>query len=309
MDEKTVDVVVVGAGPAGLQAAVHAARKKASVLILGRLGDSAIARAHVENYLCVDGVADGLELLKIGLSQATRFGAGHQEADVLKIEQDGAGFRVETETGSVLARTLVLATGSGRKKLKVPGERELLGKGVSYCVDCDANFFRNARVAVVGEGSAAVDGALTLLGYTPHVTLVARRLQVSGELRARLAASAARVREGVWVTEITGDNEVRGLRLDDGSTLEMDGVFVELGAKGAVELAVTIGVALDSETMSHIAVNRKQETNIPGLYAAGDLTGQPHQMAKAVGEGCVAGWEAANLAHALRRQEQGGRTG
>jgi thioredoxin reductase (NADPH) len=112
--------------------------------------------------------------------------------------------------------------------------------------------------------------------------------------------------EGRWVEKVQGENAVESLLLDDGSTLLLDGVFVELGAKGAVELAVNLGVMLDMETMTHIDTNKKQETNIAGIYAAGDIAGQPYQMAKAVGEGCVAGWEAANFANKQKRQKSVG---
>ncbi|MDH4321407.1 MAG: NAD(P)/FAD-dependent oxidoreductase [Desulfobulbaceae bacterium] len=303
MADNIIDVVIVGAGCAGLQAAVHAVRKKASVLVLGKPEKSSIARAHVENYLCVDGVADGIEMLKIGVAQATRFGAELWEEDVLHIEQREQLFAVKCESGrEVLARTLILATGTSRKKLKVPGEKELSGRGVSYCVDCDANFFRNAKVAVVGNESAAVDGALTLTGYASEVYLVAKELAVTDELRARLAESTVVLKEGAWVKEIAGANAVTGLALDDGSVLEVEGVFIELGAKGAMELAVNIGVQLDMETFTYIDTNKRQETNIIGIYAAGDIAGPPHQMAKAVGEGCVAGWEAANHANKLKRE-------
>ena len=301
MEEAIIDVVIVGAGPAGLQAALHAARKKASVVVLGKGAGSSIYTAHVENYLCVAGVTGGGEMLAIGRQQVRDAGAVIREEDVLRIEAGEEAFAVETEKGGYRARTIILATGTARKKLKVPGEKELAGRGVSYCVDCDANFFRNAPVAVVGNGSAAVDGALTLLGYTPRVFLVARELDITDELRRKLEASAVARREGVWVERIQGETAVESILLTDGGTLAVEGVFVELGAKGAIELAVNLGVALDMDTMTHIDTNKRQETNIPGIYAAGDIAGQPYQMAKAVGQGCVAGWEAANFANRYKR--------
>lgn len=303
MAEQITDVVIIGAGPAGLQAAVHAVRKKASVAVLGRPEQSSIYRAHVENYLCVDGVTEGGELLRVGLAQAKRFGAEVVGEDVLHIAQESELFSVKIESGrEIVTRTLILATGNARKKLKVNGEKELAGKGVSYCVDCDANFFRNAKVAVVGNESAAVDGALTLLGYASEVYLVAKELSVSKELRSKLDQSAVVLKDGAWVKEIVGDTAVESLLLEDGDSLVVEGVFVELGAKGAIELAINLGVQLDTDTLSFIATNKQQATNIPGIYAAGDIAGPPWQMAKAVGEGCVAGWEAANYANRLKRQ-------
>jgi thioredoxin reductase (NADPH) len=305
MSGEIVDVAVVGAGPAGLQAAVHAVRKKVSVVVIGKVQKSSLYGAHIENYLGVDGVTDGSELLDVGLAQVKRFGARVLEEDLLKIEMEEGGlFAIETESEKFMARAVVLATGTSRKKLKVKGEKELAGRGVSYCVDCDANFYRNARVVVVGDHSAAVDGALTLLNYAAEVHLVTHGLEVSETLAARLRDSKVQVRGSAWPKEILGENAVTGLLLEDGSTLEVDGVFVELGAKGALDLATGLGVGMDMETFSHIAANKKQETNIAGVYAAGDICGQPYQMAKAVGEGCVAGWEAANYANSLKREQK-----
>jgi thioredoxin reductase (NADPH) len=298
-----IDVIVIGAGPAGLQAAIHAARKKASVLILGRPHKSAIFSAHVENYLCVDGVTGGEEMLKVGLGQAINFGARFIEEDVLGIEQQDSRFEVRTESAPYVGRTIILATGTSKNKLKVKGEKELIGKGVSYCVDCDANFFRKAKVAVVGNESAAVDGALTLLKYASEVHLVARELAVSDELARKLDASQVQVHKNSWVKEIVGENAVERLLLENDTLLDVDGVFIELGAKGAMELATNLGVQLDMETFSYIDTNKRQETNLTGVYAAGDIAGPPLQMAKAVGEGCVAGWHAANYANRQKRQE------
>lgn len=298
-----IDVLIMGAGPAGLQAAVHAVRKKADVVVLGKPEKSAIYKAHVENYLCVPGTVDGAAMMETAVAQATRFGARLIEEDVLGVEQDGNLFKVESESKSFTARSLIIAIGTSRNKLKVPGEKEFAAKGVSYCVDCDANFYRNAKVAVVGDESAAVDGALTLTKYAAKVSLITRGLTVSSSMAARLEGSSVRLLDGRWIKEIVGAEVVTGVILDDDTSLDVDGVFVELGSKGPMELATAIGVSLDMETFSYIDTDKKQHTNIAGVYAAGDIAGQPYQMAKAVGEGCVAGWEAANYAQKQKRQE------
>jgi thioredoxin reductase (NADPH) len=300
---EAVDVLIMGAGPAGLQAAVHAVRKKTSVVVVGRPERSSIYAAHVENYLCVAGVTGGHELMEIAIAQATRFGARLIEEDVLHVEAAEGGFLVRTEGRLFHAVSIIIAIGTAKKKLRVPGEKELTGKGVSYCVDCDCNFYRKARVAVVGNESAAVDGALTLTKYASEVTLICKDLVVSEAMRQRLAASAVTVKQDTWVKEIVGETAVTGLLLEDGSRLDVDGVFIELGSKGPMELATAIGVQLDMETFSYIDTNKKMETNVPGVYAAGDIAGQPFQMAKAVGDGCVAGWEAANYVKKLKRSQ------
>jgi len=298
------DVVIIGAGPAGIQAAIHASRKKTDVLMLGRLENSALQSAHVENYACIDGVQTGRDLLEAGHRQAKQFGTRIEPQDVLKISQNETLFQLELEDGEeVSSRTVIFAMGVSKKKLSVAGEKELIGMGVSYCVDCDANFYRGATVAVVGDRSAAVDGALTLLGYASKVYLITKKLDVSPELLKRLEQSDVEILNDNWVKNIDGENAVTGLQLENDETLKVDGVFIELGSKGALELATQVGVQLDTESFKYIDTNRKQETNIPGVYAAGDIVGPPWQMAKAVGEGCVAGMEAATYA---RKQKQKG---
>ncbi len=302
MTGQTYDVVIIGAGPAGIQAAIHAARRKTRVLVLGRIENSALYGAHIENYAFVAGVTLGADLLRTGLDQARQFGAETSAEDVLKISQTDEMYHLELESGrSVVTRSLIFCMGVSKKKLSVPGEKELSGRGVSYCVDCDANFYRGAVVTVTGDRSAAVDGALTLLDYASKVYLVAEELNVSKELLDRLAASKVeRVRGSI--KQINGDRMVNSLVLADGTTLETEGVFIELGSKGALELATQIGVQLDTESFKYIAVNQRQETNIAGIYAAGDIVGPPYQMAKAVGEGCVAGMEAASYARKGRKE-------
>lgn len=295
MSRINYDVVIIGTGPAGIQAAIHSARKKSTTLVLGRIERSSLFAAHIENYACVSGVKTGKEFLEAGLEQIERFGAVHMDDDVLKIRALDSSFVLELESGiQVECLSLIFATGTARKKLKVDGEKKLFGRGVSYCVDCDANFYRNATVAVVGNESAAIDGALTLLGYASKVYLISKELNGSQDILSKLDQSEVECLNGTWIKEIVGDNMVTAVILEDGRELTLDGVFIELGSKGAMELAVEIGVQLDSETMTHIQTDSHKETNVDGVYAAGDIAGHPYQMAKAVGEGCIAGMEAAN---------------
>ena len=303
MAETIYDVVIIGAGPAGIQAAIHAARRKIRVLMLGRIENSALFGAHIENYAFVPGVTTGAVLLQGGLEQARGFGTEIAPEDVLKIVRTDEMFHLELESGrSIVAAALVFSMGVAKKKLNVPGEKELLGRGVSYCVDCDANFFRNAVVTITGDRSAAVDGALTMLDYAAKVYLVSERLDVSPELALRLKTSKVECIPRA-VRQVNGERAVTSVVLADGRTLETEGLFIELGSKGALELATQIGVQLDTESFKYIATNRKQETNIPGIYAAGDIVGPPYQMAKAVGEGCVAGMEAAGYARRTKKAE------
>jgi thioredoxin reductase (NADPH) len=220
---------------------------------------------------------------------------------VIETAREDEWFKIKTESGQeIKARTMILAMGVSRNRLGLPGEKELLGRGVSYCVDCDAGFYRGEPVAVVGDESAAVTGALTMLFYADQVHLVCNELKVSESLTAQIVKSSVILHQGRKVEEILGRDQVAGLVLDDGTRLDVNGVFIELGAKGAIELAAGMGVALDPETMKFIVTNKKQETNVPGMYAAGDICGPPWQVAKAVGEGCVAGLEATSYAKKRR---------
>jgi thioredoxin reductase (NADPH) len=298
--EDLYDVAIIGCGPAGLQAAIHSAGKKARVIVFGRPEKSSLYKAHVANFCCYEKVVSGKELLEAGRRQAESFDAEFLQHDVVETKNENSHFTVMTENSETFhSKTLILTMGISRKRLGVKGEKEFVGRGVSYCVDCDANFFRGMDVAVVGNESAAVTGALTLLGYASKVYLLCRKLVVTDSLHDQLRESGVVTMSDIWVKEILGGNEVEEVLLTGGESLKVKGVFIELGAKGAMELAANLGVVFDPETFSFIETNKKQETNIPGLYAAGDITGKPWQMAKAVGEGCVAGMEAAQYAKKL----------
>ena len=297
---KNYDVVILGSGPAGLQAAIHASRKKVSVLLMGKDTKSSLFHAHVENFCCLFNVK-GEDMLNVGRQQAVNFGTEVLEEDVLQVSPDGPNFKVVNESRQELqTHSLIIATGTTRNKLGVAGEKELLGRGVSYCVECDANFYKGEDVAVVGNASAAVSGALTMLDYAATVHLICDKLEVTAALEKQLKDSAVIIHEGRQVKEIAGENSVETVVLKDGSEIPVNGVFIELGAKGLMELATHLGVQLDDE-MKYIQTNKKMETNVPGVFAAGDICGPPWQMAKAVGEGCVAGLGAAAYAKKAKR--------
>ena len=182
---KNYDVIILGTGPAGLQAAIHAARKKVSVLVLGKETKSSLFHAHIENFCCIFNIT-GEEMLNVGRQQAANFGADLLDEDVLSIMSDEQQFKIISESGTELTcRSLVVATGTARNKLGVPGEKEFLGRGVSYCVECDANFFKGKDVAIVGGASAAVGGALALLEYARTVNLICETLDVADTMVLR----------------------------------------------------------------------------------------------------------------------------
>ena len=219
MTDNVYDVIILGSGPAGLQAAIHAARAKVSVLVMGKPAKSSLHRAHIENYCCMEKVA-GEDLLQQGIQQAEAAGTNFMYEDVVKVSQEDQWFIIRNESGKDLrCRALILAMGISRNKLRVPGEKELLGRGVSYCVDCDGGFFRNEPVSVVGNESAAASGALTMTFYASHVHLVCDQLEIAEALAYQLSESEITIHEGRKVTEITGQEQVEGLVLDDGTRL------------------------------------------------------------------------------------------
>jgi thioredoxin reductase (NADPH) len=296
-EKEQFDVVILGTGPAGLQAAIHAARKHVSVLVLGKETKSSLFHAHIDNFCCMFDIT-GDQVLRLGRRQAAGFGAEFRENDVLHIDAGSDRFAIQLDSGSELeAGSLIIATGTQRNRLGIPGEKEYLGKGVSYCVDCDGLFFKGQDVAVIGNESAAVDGALTLAEYAGRVYLIYDTLDISEALQKKLSQSKVVVFSDAQAENITGDTQVTGLRLKDGREVTVQGVFIEQGAKGMLQLATGLGIYLDDE-MRYIQTDKQQATSLPGIFAAGDVCGPPWQMAKAVGEGCVAGINAA--AHARR---------
>ena len=290
----TTDVLIIGAGPAGLQAAIHSSRSKSKTIVIGKTKLSSLKWAHIENYCCMDKTPQGPDFLDSGVKQAKSFGAVIIEEEILKIEGVDAEFKVYTDAGKeIISKSLILATGIKRNKLGVKGEKQYLGKGVSYCVDCDANFFKGKIVAVVGDGSAAASGALLLTAYAYKVYLISENLEIDGRFSNQIEASEIQLVKSK-IKEIQGNEKVERIVLSDESLINISGIFIELGQKGAIELASILGVILNDQ--GYIMTNKEQETNIPGLYAAGDVCGPPFQVPKAVGEGCVAGLNAAKYA-------------
>jgi len=297
---KEYEIIILGAGPAGLQAAIHAGRRRHSVLVLGKPEASALYHSHIENYFGFKEKIDGKDLLEAGIFQAERFGVEILREDAIRLEiLEDKTFLVETEKGQTFkALSLILAIGVKRKKKLFKREDELVGKGVSYCVDCDAWFYRGKKVVVIGDGSAALHGAKTLTQFAEKVYFIPllSPSQKRGSMEGMQEELAGTLVEIILEKpkELLGESEVKGLLLEGDRVLEVDGVFIELGAKGPLELLAPLGIELDPETFSYVKVDKKMQTSLPGVFACGDVTGPPLQLAKAVGEGCVAGLSASD---------------
>jgi thioredoxin reductase (NADPH) len=287
------DVAIIGLGPAGLQAAIHAARKRVKVVAIGKSENSALNKAEVENYLGVAGPVPGKEFLRIGREQAKHFGAELYEEDVTKLVKDGDRFVITTDHDrEVRSRAVVLAMGISRAKLGIPGEKDLLGKGVSYCASCDGGFFKGRPVAVIGEESEAAESAVLLTEIASKVYWVHRGLKVSPQMLEKVKKTSVELVEAKPV-RIAAEQTVTGLELEGGRRLDVNGVFIALGAKGSTELALDLGIIPDPS--GRITVDENCRTEMEMVYACGDVTGAPWQMARAVGQGCIAGDNAAKM--------------
>lgn len=284
------DVLVIGSGPAGIQAAIHASRRKVSVVVAGRPSASAAAGTEMDNYFGT-GLVSGDRLIEEGIRQAESTGAVFSGQNVISSSRDGEAFRFVLEDGTeVVSKAVVIATGISRKKLGIPGEKELFGKGVSYCAVCDCNFYKGRRAVIIGNESEAATSAEMMTGYASETSWVAWDVQASPVLVEKAEAAGVRF-YGSKPRAIVGETKVEALELEDGTTIPTDGVFIELGARSAADIAMDLDVMPEMDDT--IKVGTDCATEVPGVYACGDVTGKPWQVAKAVGQGCVAGTNAA----------------
>ena len=292
------DVVIIGSGPAGLQAAIHSSRKKVDTVLIGKPANSAIHSAHVENYFGIGGTVEGSNLLHISVEQARSFGCKIIEQNVIDSSVSSDIFRIITESGDVIeAKAVVIATGISRVKLNIAGEKEFLGKGVSYCASCDCNFYKGVPVAVIGNESEAALSAALMTGYASKVYWISDKPDADPTLLSNAKEAGVEMLY-VPATEIRGNGNVSSLLLKNGTELHVNGVFIELGGRSSENIAMDLGVF--PEIDNTIRVNNKCETTVKGIFACGDITGKPWQVAKAVGEGAIAGINAADYAKGSR---------
>jgi len=290
------EVVIIGGGPAGLAAGIYTARAKLdSLLIEKRAVGGQIANAErVDNY---PGFPEGISGSKLGElmhQQATKYGLKTLIAEVTGLEPQGKQKVVKTTEGDFGAKAVIIAGGSNRQKLGIPGEEKFTGKGVSYCAVCDAFFFQDKPVAVVGGGNAAITEALHLARFASKVTVIHRRDRLRATLTLQEKAFAEPKIKFLWdtvVEEIEGGNFVERMRLrqvktDEKSTLEVAGIFVSVGLKP--DTGYLKGV-LPLDEAGYIITNDSLETEIPGVFAAGDIRyNSPRQAITAAGDGAAA---------------------
>jgi len=288
------DLIIIGAGAAGLTAGIYAGRYGLKVAIFDKLsaGGQLALTPLIENYPGYKAIS-GPELAKLMKEQAETAGAEIYELEeVIDIKKENDKFQVLTAMGNeFLAQAIILTVGSAPRKLEVPGEKEFTGRGVSYCALCDAAFFKKKRVIVVGGGNTAIVSAKYLSDLGSDVALVHRKATTRGEetLKKELMQQNVQFYWNTVIKQIEGENKVNKIVLETEGHLkeiEIDGVFIHIGEVPTNSLAQKIGINLDSE--GFIIVNERAETNLPGIFAAGDITGGILQVATAVGKGTTA---------------------
>ena len=281
-----MSVIIIGSGPAGVSASLYTARSNIKTTIIGT-GQGALSTAReIENYYGFSQVISGPDLHETGINQAKRLGVEVIRQEVVGIEEAENGFTVKTAGETYKSKVVILATGASRKKPKWPGIAGYEGMGVSYCAVCDAFFFRGKDVAVAGSGPYALHEIQALLPLVKSVTLCTDGKPVTADFPAEVKIADKPV------AGLEGEQTLSAVRFEDGSTLEVSGLFIAIGTAGSTNLANAIGANIKS---GNILTDPNTRTNIPGLLAAGDCTGGMKQIAKAVYEGAVAGTEAIKI--------------
>lgn len=274
------DVIIIGAGPAGISASLYTKRGNLNTLVL--YGDeSSLERAEkIENYYGFENGISGKELYQSGIKQAKNIGVEVKNEEVLKIEMSIGGFKIQTSKDSYEATAVILSTGNKKNKPKITGIEKFEGKGISYCAICDGFFYRNRSVAVIGSGDYAISETNDLINIAKDITIL-----TNGEKAPEVRADNVKI-ETREIKEIHGENRVEEVELEDGTTILTDGIFIAQGVAGSMEFAKKLGALTNKDK---IVVNENMETNIKGLYACGDCAGGLLQISKAVYEGTIAG--------------------
>jgi thioredoxin reductase (NADPH) len=294
--ETDYQLVIVGGGPAGLTAGLYAARAKLSVVLLekGASGGQVLNTDWIDNYPGFPEGISGFDLADKMAAQAARFDLQTRLAEVSSMDLLEPIKKINLDDGSTITtKALIIATGARPNQLGIPGEKELAGKGVSYCATCDAPFYRNLEIAVIGGGNTAIQEAIHLTKFASKVTVVHRRDQLRATKIIQEKAFANERIEFVWdsiATEITGDKEVEGVKLKnkkgEESILAVQGVFVLIGIRPNNEMLPLDQLKHDN---GFIITDAEMQSSIPGVMAAGDIRSKRvRQVVNGAGEGAVA---------------------
>jgi thioredoxin reductase (NADPH) len=296
MTDTIYDVAIIGAGPAGMTAALYCGRANLSTILFGNIFDSQLAKAgDVQNYPGFDSI-QGLELVERFDKQLGRYNVIHVPAYINRVVPDEQ-FGLITDSGEFHARSIIISTGAKHRELNIPGEKEFNYKGVSYCAVCDGSFYKDKRVALIGHGDQAAKSALYLAGLCKEVIILSNLPEIETTTYKDQVLSQPNIKEyfNVRLLAIKGRENVESVEysVKNGppESIRVDGVFIEGGTPNSV-IAKEIGLELDEK--GNIVVSRPDmTTRVEGVFAAGDVTGGIHQISKAVGEGACAAVSAA----------------
>jgi len=290
------EVIIIGGGPAGLTAGLYTSRARLKSLLIerGLFGGHITEAEMIENFPGFPQGISGIELGQLMHQQATKFGLETLLAEVTGIELDKKQKVVNTTKGNFITKSVIIASGSERQKLGVPGEEEFAGKGVSYCATCDGPFFRELPVAIVGGSDTAITEALHLAKFASKITVIHRRRQLRATRILQERAFAEAKIEFLWdsiVDRIEGKDTVKRLKLHQVKTeeefnLAVAGIFISIGLKPNTDYLKGI---LQLDAAGHIITNEKMQTEIPGIFAAGDIRqDSAWQAITAAGDGASA---------------------
>ncbi len=306
INETQYDLAIIGAGPAGLSGAIYASRGQLKTIIFGDETKSNLYKSHIiSNYFAFPNNPTGPELTELGLKHALQFGAIHERTEIVDIspQEDGA-FQLKDSTQKVYqAKTILISTGQSYVLSGIKGEQGFTGKGVSYCVTCDGFFFKNKPVVVIGNGDYAAEEALQLLSYTQDVTILShgKDFNINPIFLEELNKHQIKMIKSPRLATIEGPQNADKVTftkpLEDGRTeMNFQGFFMAIGIAGANAFAKKLGLEMEG---NYIKVDKNGLTNVKGIFAAGDCTGSPPQVASSVGNGCNAALSAIKLVRGL----------
>jgi thioredoxin reductase (NADPH) len=304
------DAIIIGSGPAGLTAALYLGRAGQKCIVLEKdfVGGYTAKIAHIENYPGYETI-NGMDLTQIMARQAESFGAViTYPVEVVDMELKGDVKRVRTRDDVYEGYTVIIAIGVARKKLEVPGAKEFLGKGVSYCATCDGNFFKGRKVAVVGSDDEAAEEALHLADLAEKVTMIPHKeLDIVAAVIDRLKSKTnVEIQPVAKIHSVVGDELVTGIKISrDGeeTVLPVEGVFIAMGSTPISQLIMKAGGLADDRGC--LIVDKHQRMNLEGVFAAGDCTCGGMQIVAAAGEGSVAGMRAASYVRKIKAKAAG----
>ena len=288
------DIIIIGAGPAGLTAAIYAGRQGSKTLILERgiAGGKGLEVPLMENYPGYERI-EGQQLIQKIKKQATKHVQLKELEEVTKIKKTHKGFKVETKKDTYETKTIILATGTKHRKLGIPGEEKFLGRGVSYCATCDGPLYQNKKVLVVGGGNSALQEAIFLHKIGSKPTIIHRRDQLRAQkyLQDQIKKLKIPIIWNSTLKEIKGKKTVQEAVIENKktgqtTTIKTDGIFIAIGEEPLNKLAQDLKIKTDKG--GYIITDKYQRTNIEGVYAAGDITGGLNQWVTACAEGAIA---------------------